>query len=502
MLLFACALSMAQAQAPPPQVTRQDATNDLSLVAGRSVLLDCAQPVERVAVGNPLVAEAVAISPSEVMVNGKGVGLTTLIMWERGGNREFFNVTVRANSTDTADRMDSIRRELRTSLPGETLKVSFENGNVFLHGTVKSLSDSDRAVSIASAGGKVVNLLDVELPASKPQILLKCNFASVDRTKIKNLGINFYSTGFGNVLGGVTTGQFSPPIVTPNTTTPSNQLNVFAFLPGLNLGAVLEAMEQKGLVQTLSQPNVLAEDGHQGSILAGGEYPFPVVQGSSGGALPAVTIQFKEYGVRLIFLPRITPQGTIDLQVISEVSSLDFSNAVTISGFQVPAIAERRVKTEVELQKGQSFAIGGLLDNRTTETLSKIPYISNVPILGKFFQSMSKTKTDSELIVVITPEIVQPVPDGTIANPKFTEPFLPPNSSTPMQHPENTGTASTPPPPATIPAEQLIRSMKGQPNLVDTQNSYTTTGYSTTGGGGGDAGGSGTGSQPTTSGPQ
>lgn len=496
-LLYAAPSAQAQAaQQPGQQATRQDATNDLALVVGRSVLLDCAQPVQRVAVGSPAVADAVAISPTEVMVDGKAAGETTLILWEAGGNREFFNITVRGSSTDNIDKLESVRRELRTEFPGQTLKASYENGFVYLRGTVKSLSDSDRAVAIAAAGGKVINLLDVNVPPSRPQILLKCNFAAVDRTREKNLGINIFSTGLGNTIAGATTGQFSPPGININgnqaSATLSNELNLFAFFPGLNLGATIEAMEQKGLVQTLAQPNVLAEDGKQGSLLAGGEYPYPVVQGSSvGGSGPTVTIMFKEYGVRLIFLPKITPQGTIDLQIISEVSSLDFSNAVTISGFQVPAISERRVKTEVELAKGQSFAIGGLLDNRTTQTLSKIPYISEIPILGKFFQSIAKTKTNTELIVIITPEMVQPVPEGTIPNPKFTDPFLPPNSTTPMHHPDNTGTAQATP--ATMPVEQLQQSLKPEPVLTDSNTGFAPSGYSATGGGG---------SQPTMTSPQ
>jgi pilus assembly protein CpaC len=198
---------------------------------------------------------------------------------------------------------------------------------------------------------------------------------------------------------------------------------------------------------------------------------------------------FKEYGIRLIFLPHITAQGTVDLQVISEVSSLDFTNAVTLSGFTVPAIAQRRVQTEVELAKGQSFAIGGLLDNRTTETLQKIPFISNIPILGKFFQSISKTKNNSELIVIVTPQVVQPVPEGTIPNPNLVEPFLPPNSTTPMHHPDGTGTGvATAPPPATIPVEQLIQSMKAQPAIVDSTHSYASSGMGSTGGGTSSAG--------------
>lgn len=503
--LVTCLSAHAAQASAGSQVAHQDGANDLSLVVGRSVLLDTAQPVQRVAVGLGDFAEAAVISPTEIMVNGKAPGETTLILWETGGNREFFNLTVRPSTTAAADRLEGVRREIRTELPGQNVRVSQENGSVFLRGTVDNLTSSDRAVQIASAGGKVVNLLNVNVPTSRPQILLKCNFASVDRTRSKQLGINFFSTGFGNVISGVTTGQFSPPALswdtangaTSSTATLSNDLNIMAFLPGLNLGATIRALEDKGVVQLLSEPNVLAEDGKQGSILAGGEYPFPVVQGSSVGNGPTVTIMFKEYGVRLTFLPHVTPQGTIDLQVVSEVSSLDFTNAVTISGFQVPAIAERRVKTQVELGKGQSFAIGGLLDNRTTETLSKIPYISNIPILGKFFQSISKNKTNSELIVIVTPEIVQAVPEGTISNPNFAESFLPPNSTTPMHHPDGTGnnpTAAAAPAPATMPVEQLVDQMKNQPQLVDTGGAYGSTGMGSSGG----SSGAGAASTPST----
>src|SRR5271165_1499895 len=480
------------AQAVSPKVSSQDASNELSLVVGRSVLLDCAQPVQRVAVGIGDFADATVISPTEIMVNGKAPGETTLILWEAGGNREFFNVTVRASTTVATDQLEAIRREVRNELAGQDVKVTRENGSVILRGTVSDLSSSDRAVAIASAGGgKVVNLLNVHVPGPRPQILLKCNFASVDRTKSRELGINLFSTGFGNVIGGVSTQQFSPPNLnwstsngaTTATSTLSNDLNILAFFPGLNVGATIRALEDKGLVQILSEPNVLAEDGKQGSLLAGGEYPYPVVQGTTTGQ--TITIMFKEYGVRLVFLPHITPQGTIDLQVVSEVSALDFSNAVTISGYVVPAIAERRVKTEVELSKGQSFAIGGLLDNRTTETLSKIPYISNIPILGKFFQSISKTKQNDELIVIVTPEIVQPAPEGGVPLPNYAEPFLPPNSTTPMHHPDGTapgsvGAAAAPPVQATIPVEQLIESMKNQPTLTDTSGGYSASGFGAT----------------------
>jgi pilus assembly protein CpaC len=323
--------------------------------------------------------------------------------------------------------------------------------------------------------GKVVNLLNVQVPDAQPQILLKVVFASVDRTKSKQLGVNFFSTGYGNVDGSLTTGQFPAPLILPGGgINLSNDLNLFGFLPGLNLGATLQALEAKGLVEVLAEPNVMAENGKVGSFLAGGEYPYPIVQASTTGT--AITIMFKEYGVRLNFIPTITPRGTIHLQVAPEVSSLDFTNAVQIDGYQIPAISIRKVKSEVELTEGQSFAIGGLLDNRETQTFQKLPFISSVPILGKLFQSISRTKTNTELIVIVTPEIVQPIPAGApLPKLNYPEPFLESNSNIPMHTPDQNHGAAKPAPTA-MPVEKLIESMKPETPLVD--NSGPSGGYS------------------------
>jgi pilus assembly protein CpaC len=484
-LLLACCCTFVasplQGQAVPSaggasQVTQQDATNDLSVVTGRSVLLDCAQPILRVAVGQSGVAEATAISLKEIMVNGKTPGETTLILWEKGGTREFFNVTVRPSQSSANDRLDSIRRELKRELPDQTIKVTAENGAVFLSGTAKDLTSSDRAVQIASVAGKVVNLLNVEVPAGQPQVLLKVIFASVDRSRSKQLGANLFSSGFGNVDGSLGTGQFNAPQIGPGGgINLSTDLNLFAFLPGLNLGATVQALESKGLVQVLAEPNVLAENGKLGSFLAGGEYPYPVVQGSSGTTGPSITIMFKEFGVRLNFIPTITPRGTIHLQVAPEVSSLDFTNAVQIDGYQIPAISIRKVKTEVELSEGQSFAIGGLLDNRETQTFQKIPFISSVPILGKFFQSITRTKSNTELIVIVTPEIVEPIPAGApVPKLNYPEPFMAPNSNVPMHTPDGKVTGrATPSSPATMPVEKLIESMKPEALLMTEGSTYS-----------------------------
>jgi pilus assembly protein CpaC len=472
-----CAWPGLQAQTAPPPVqaagaTSQDSANELSLAVGKTVLVDCARPIARVAIGQGDIAEVHATSPTEVMVEGKAPGETSLIIWDIYGGRQFFNVTVRAGAYILHDNLDAIRRELRSELPGEPLKVSAENGAVFLRGTVKDLNSSDRAVKIASTGGKVVNLLNVSVPASDPQILLKVRFISVDRTKSKQLGLNIFSNGFGNTIGGISTGSLTTTTPTGSTgatvtggTTPTN---ISVFYPGLNIGATIQALQSTIGAQVLAEPNLLASNGRQASFLAGGEYPYPVVQGGGAGTAATVTIMFKEYGVRLNFIPTITPRETIRLQVAPEVSALDFSDAVEISGFEVPAITTRKVKTEVELADGQSFVIGGLLDNTESETFQKIPFLGDIPILGKFFQSMQKTKANTELIVIVTPEIVAPITAGApLPELKFPAKFLPPNSGIPMNTPDAKTAANTPAPaPPTIPVEKLVDSMKPETPLM------------------------------------
>jgi pilus assembly protein CpaC len=408
------------------------------------------------------------------MVNGKAPGETSLIIWDTKGGRQFFNVTVRAGASISNDNIEAIRRELRLELPGQPLKLTSENGNIFLRGTVRDLTSSKRAVEIASTGGKVVNLLNVDVPQGEPQVLLKVRFASVDRSKAKQLGINIFTTGLGNTIASASTGQYSPPtMILPSSGSSaeaavSNDLNLLAFFPGLNLGATIQALEAKGVVETLAEPNVLAVNGKEASFLAGGEYPYPVAQAGAGGSGTTITIMFKEYGIRLNFVPTLTPRGTIRLQVAPEVSALDFTNSVEVAGFEVPAITSRKMRTEVELADGQSFLIAGLLDNEETESYQKVPFLGDIPILGKFFQSMSKKKTNTELIVICTAELVSPIPAGQpLPELKFPEKFLPTNSGIPMNTPDGkTADNTLPPAPASIPIEKLMDSMKPETPLI------------------------------------
>jgi pilus assembly protein CpaC len=325
-------------------------------------------------------------------------------------------------------------------------------------------------------------LLNVQVPPSEPQILLKVRFLSVDREKEKQLGLNVYSTGLGNTVGTISTGQYSAPTVTTSgstSTATATDLNLNAYYPGLNIGATIKALESNTVSQVLAEPNVLASNGKQASFLAGGEFPYPMVQGGSGSSGTSISVAFKEYGVRLNFIPTITPRGTIRLQVAPEVSALDFSHATLVDGFEEPAVTSRKVNTEVELADGQSFVIGGLLDNTETEAFDKIPFLGDIPILGKFFQSKDKTRNNTELIVIVTPEIVAPIPaEASLPTLKYPAKFLPPNSGIPMNTPDAKTPGNTlPPTPSTVSVEKLLDSMKPETPLQtgDTVSTGNTT---------------------------
>jgi pilus assembly protein CpaC len=441
-------------------------------------VLDNAMNIQRISLANGDLAEAVAVNPREVLINGKAPGETSLLIWQQGGPRLLFDLTVRPSTT----RLEEVRGQLAKELPGQDVSVYLEGDNVFVHGTAKDMVSADRAAVMAATLGKVVNLLHVTTPVEEPQILIKVRFVDVDRSMSSQLGFNLFSTGAARTIGGVTTQQYAPPLVqvptpgSPVSTTLSNALNLFLYRPDLNLGATIEALEAKNLLQILAEPNVLAMNGKPASFISGGEFPVPVVQG--GANVGAVTIQFREFGVKLNFLPTITPRGTIRLQVAPEVSTLDYSNGIVLNGFTVPALDTRKVQTEIELENGQTFAIAGLLDNRFNETLDKIPGIGNIPLLGKLFQSRTLSKSNSELLIMVTPELVRPIPAGQ-ARPDLPmiKPFL---KDTLKDAPRNPGIEITGPVPVkpqreTIPMEELQQLEKkeqgavpgtGQPTLL------------------------------------
>jgi pilus assembly protein CpaC len=414
--------------------------------------------IQRISVANGELIEAVAVNPKEVLINGRNAGETSLIIWQEGGSRLLYDLTVRLSPA----RLDVVRQQLARDFPNEEINVTFENETAFVRGTVKDVVAADRVMAIAASLGKsVVNLLRVEVPPVEQQILLKVRFCDVDRSVSSDLGVSFASGAF-NQSTSIGTGQYaSPSVDTTGTVSLSEALNILLFRKDINVAASIKALEGKSLLETLAEPNILAINGKEASFIAGGEFPFPMIQpGSTGNA---ITVSFREFGIRIHFLPHITPRGTVQLQVSPEVSSLDFSNAVNISGTTIPALSTRRVQTEVELESGQSFVIAGLMDNRMTETISKIPGLANIPLLGKLFTSRSRSRNNTELLVVVTPEVVRPIPAGQpVPALKLPQPFLSKNSDIEMHQPgiDKTGPVPVKPPTDSMPVEELIQQRK------------------------------------------
>jgi pilus assembly protein CpaC len=465
-------LSASQAGATP-QASGVNQPRLLVVTVGKSLLLESPVDVQRVAIVTEDILEVVAINSRELVLNGKGPGETSMIVWQKGGNRLMFDVSVQPAAVKPVKDekltalVEGLKSEIRKELGDQDVSVSYENNAVFLRGTVRDLSSAQRAEAIAAMFGKPVNLLRVATPPGAAQILIKVKFADVNRSVGSDFGMNLLSTGAGNTIGRVTTGQYSAPS-TPSVTgsqtaagtsySLSDALNIFLFQPSLNLGATIKMLQSQSLLQILAEPNLLTSDGKKASFLSGGEFPYPVVQSSLGGT-PTITIQFREFGIRLSFTPTITPRGTINLVVAPEVSSLDYVNGLVYQGFNIPGIDMQKVSTEVELKDGQSFAIAGLLDNRLTENLSKIPGLASIPLFGKLFQSRSQTRSKTELLVVVTPEIVRPVPQDQ-PEPGLTmpKPFIQQGAATAPRTPGvgSTGAEIVKPMLDSVPVENLL----------------------------------------------
>jgi pilus assembly protein CpaC len=408
----------------------QDAPAELHVLVGRSVILNSPQILKRVSVSDPTIASAVTVSPTQVLLNGLAPGKVSLILWNEQEKSMAYDLHVELDVVGLRDTISQL-------FPNENIQISQSGGSIVITGAASTKEVSDRVLAIAQTQSKsVVNMLAVLQISSGGQVLLQVRFAEVDRAAVQQLGINIFSTGAANTPGAVSTGQFSPPSVasvrgtipggiegTSTTFNLGDLLNIFVFRPDLNLAVTIRALQQHNVLQILAEPNLLALNGREASFLAGGEFPFPSVQAGSG--VSSVTITFKEFGVRLKFTPTILSDGTIRLKVTPEVSALDFTNGLTISGFNVPALSTRRAETEVELRDGQSFAIAGLIDNRLTENASKIPGLGDIPIIGKLFRSRSINKSKTELMVMVTPKLVKPLAPGQVPTmPDFKKPFL------------------------------------------------------------------------------
>jgi pilus assembly protein CpaC len=402
----------------------RSASQLMHLLVGRSIFIKSTTRLKRVYVSNPLAVDSLTSSPTQIVVTAKAPGVSSLILWDELGQSATYLVFSDLDVTN-------LQKEIREALPYDNILVDAEQDRVSLSGTVMSDTSSEAAVKLATLYAKnVVNSVVVRSPHVR-QVKLQVQIIEIDRSKLTQFGINLFSQGQNQ--GNVTTGQFPSTQTytpasgtTPATITTNNPLNLFFFRFGTNVGLTLQDLQDRNVAQILAEPTISTLSGQRASFLAGGEFPFPVVQGSSGG-LTSITIQFRPYGVKLEFTPIANEDGTVQLKVTPEVSALDYTNAVTISGYTVPAISTRRADTQVELRDGQSFAISGLLDHRTTDIFSKMPGIGDVPILGQLFHSKNVNHSTVELMVIVTPSIVDPLNDLTSPiPPKLPVPMLDP----------------------------------------------------------------------------
>jgi pilus assembly protein CpaC len=444
----------AAAPAPAAEVPQgAEGPQSLHLMVGRSLVITSPTRIKRVSLADPAIAEVDVITPTQIVINGKIPGGVSLLLWDEQDQSQAFEISVDVDVLTLTQKIHEV-------FPAEHVQIDTAKDMVVLSGKISSQAVADRILEIVKgATAKVTSMMEVP-KVDLGEVLLEVKFAEINRAGLQQLGVNLLSLPGAKTIGTISTQQFSAPILqgqvgsvgggsttatAPGATPPSfglsNLLNIFLYRPDLNLAATIQALQNTNVLQILAEPNLLTTSGKEASFLAGGEFPYPVVQSSGGGSFPTISIQFREFGVRLNFLPTVSPDGTIHLHVHPEVSALDFADALTLQGFVIPAISTRKVESDMDLRDGQTFAIAGLMDNRVTVQLAKMPGISAVPVLGKLFQSRSISKSDDELLIVVTPRIVHPTANPGVPNamPKFEYPFMTPQASA---MPAQTGAAA------------------------------------------------------------
>ena len=416
------------------------ADDTVRLMVGRSTVVSAGSPIARVSLTSADVADALVTSPSELLINGKMPGTISMFVWDRSGGIKRYEIIVQRD-------LSRLSEQYKDLFPNEQIEVQSNGRNIVLSGTVSNKDIIDRAINLASGyvdkKEEVVTLLKLQEGAPTNQVLLRVRFAEVSRTALTELGVGLFTSplGINNTIARSSTDQVPTPTWTDQQWTKagtswgdevtsvsgkfsvSDFLNLFLFNAKYDLGVAIKALQTRGLFESLAEPNLVAESGKEASFLAGGEFPVPIAQGS--GSSLAFSVMFKEFGVRLSFTPTVVG-NRVHLKVKPEVSTLDFGNAVQLSGFRIPALSTRRTETELELNNGQTFAIAGLLNNNMTQTMQKIPGIGDIPILGVLFKSKAAQKGRTELVVMITPEILPNNSGGVTRElPRLQEPLLP-----------------------------------------------------------------------------
>lgn len=424
-------------QAAPPAVQiqvhqPQSQAEVITVAVNQGALVDFSVPVREVRVANPEIADVTATTPRQILVNGKSFGTTQLMVLADGGTQQVFTIAVDLD-------LKRLEASIRSLVPRAQVKVSGLLDAIAVTGTVPDAESAERVMQIAGIySPQVINHMRV---AGVYQVLLRCTVAEVNRTATRQLGFNGWMAGdnFKDMFAVSQLAGINPvnigaagdslatariPFVTDTeglalSATPTLSLG----FPRMQMQVFIQALRENGLLRILAEPNLVAVSGQEATFLAGGEFPIPVPQ---GGQNNSVTIEFRSFGVLLRFTPTVLSENLIRLKVSPEVSEPDFSTAVSIGGFAVPGLTQRRVDTVVELGPGQTFAIGGLLSERTRATSSKVPALGDIPVLGALFSSTFYQSNESELVVLVTPELAAPLnPDQVTYLPGANH--IPPN---------------------------------------------------------------------------
>jgi len=450
-------------------------TRSVELLVGRSTLVDIGSPIARVSLTSADIADALVTGQSQLLVHGKTPGSISMFVWDRAGAVKRYEIAVQRDLARLNDQVKQL-------FPNEHIEATSNGKSVVLSGMVSSKDVGEKAVAVAAGyvdkPADVVNLFQIQAGPRSNQVLLRVRFAEVSRSAMSEFGMSIFTspTGIHNNVGRVTTQQYPAPGYTDLAWTKADSsfgsdvtsaegklafsdfLNVFLLNQKYDLGVLIKALQNRGLFQSLAEPNLVAESGKEASFLAGGEFPVPIAQGS--GANIGVSIMFKEFGIRLNFTPTVNGDR-VHLKVRPEVSTLDYGNAVLLSGFRIPSLSTRRAETELELGNGQTFAIAGLMSNQMQNTMQKVPGIGDIPILGYLFRSQAAKRDQTELVVMITPEILPNNSPGVTPNlPSYPDTFLPPLS-------DLKGTRPAPAPAFTQPARSQAMAPATAPVVVD-----------------------------------
>jgi len=437
------ALAVAQPALAQVNVASGVDAGELDVPINKSQVLRADRPYSKALIGNPDIADIVPISDTSVYVLGKKAGTTSLTLYDRS------NSLIAVVDIVVGPDVMTLKRQLSDLIPGDAISARMSNDSIVLQGMVRNAVEADQAVQIAEtyAPGKVVNLLSL---GSAQQVMLDVRFAEVKRSALSQIGVSWQNQGnqFKGVIGGdasltPTGGTITTTVGGVTTEVPNNTgrlalgsiVGSFGIISkafrafGDNFNVTLDALERKGVVTTLAEPTLIALSGETASFLAGGEFPIPVSQGSggNGGGNTAITVQFKPFGVSLAFTPTVLADGVINLVVAPEVSSIDPSASITINNLVIPGLQTRRAKTVLEIRDGESFAMAGLLRKDFQDTIRQVPLLGSLPIIGALFRSTGFQHEETELVIIVTPHLVRPVPAGALKSP--TDRVGPPNEA-------------------------------------------------------------------------